>query len=400
MTHDSGNAMIYGSTSTITLSSYGQQQPTPIYLQHGDQITVPSISMIHNNRKRSSSQSSNCNSNNIEPNSLQQPRPIRPYSSSSTASVSVTSDLQQHNKQRSDSFSVASPTGSTGCKRSKLNRDLLTDDEKRVNHIASEQKRRNTIRMGFKEMTEIIPTLKNINNSKSTILFKAVEYIKHLDKRNRLLREKITSLQMRMKVEGRMAEHQTNYYRNGNSTNTERYNKVFGVKHHHHYSSNNQSITSSAPVATANNFAHLPAHTVSALLAHKNQQRQLEELQEQLRVQQQLLAKHNIITPQPQQSKKQESNTATKEDAAFFRHQQQLQPETKDIAKSKEQHHYHSISIPSSRSSNCEENESQHAVSFPSTASFIVPQDPNEQSHTSIMLPNSTKRPWHHSNDD
>ncbi|OAD04423.1 helix-loop-helix DNA-binding domain-containing transcription factor, partial [Mucor lusitanicus CBS 277.49] len=69
------------------------------------------------------------------------------------------------------------------------NRDILTDDEKRVNHIASEQKRRNTIRLGFKELTDIIPTLKNINNSKSTILFKAVEYIKHLDKRNRGLRE-------------------------------------------------------------------------------------------------------------------------------------------------------------------------------------------------------------------
>lgn len=400
MTHDSNNAMIYGSTSTITLPSYGQQQPTPIYLQHGDQITVPSISMIHSNRKRSSSQSSNSNSNsnNIDSNTLQQPRPIRPYNSSSTASVSTTSNLQQHNRQRCDSFSVASPTG---CKRAKLNRDLLTDDEKRVNHIASEQKRRNTIRMGFKEMTEIIPTLKNINNSKSTILFKAVEYIKHLDKRNRLLREKITSLQMRMKVEGRMAEHQTSYYRNSNSTNTERYNKVFGVKHHHHhYSSDNRNVSSSAPVVTGNSFAHLPAHTVSALLAHKNQQRQLQELQEQLRVQQQLLAKHNIITPQPLHSKKQESNTASKDDAAFYRQQQQLLPDNKDSAKSKERHHYHSISIPSSRSSNCEEIDNQHIMSFPSTASFIVPQDPNEQSHTSIMPPNTTKRPWHQSNDD
>ncbi|KAI8876543.1 hypothetical protein K501DRAFT_160622, partial [Backusella circina FSU 941] len=68
-------------------------------------------------------------------------------------------------------------------------KDLLSEDEKRLNHIASEQKRRNTIRSGFKELTEIIPTLKNINNSKSTILFKAVEYIKHLDRRNRGLRE-------------------------------------------------------------------------------------------------------------------------------------------------------------------------------------------------------------------
>ncbi|KAI8881177.1 hypothetical protein K501DRAFT_162215, partial [Backusella circina FSU 941] len=73
----------------------------------------------------------------------------------------------------------------------------LTDDEKRANHIVSEQKRRNAIRTGFKDLTEIVPTLKNINNSKSTILFKAVEYIRHLDKRNRGLKEKISSLRVR-----------------------------------------------------------------------------------------------------------------------------------------------------------------------------------------------------------
>jgi len=61
-------------------------------------------------------------------------------------------------------------------------KELLTEEEKRANHIASEQKRRNTIRAGFKELTDIIPTLKNVNNSKSTILFKAVDYIKYLEK--------------------------------------------------------------------------------------------------------------------------------------------------------------------------------------------------------------------------
>ncbi|PKB96047.1 hypothetical protein RhiirA5_243966, partial [Rhizophagus irregularis] len=64
-------------------------------------------------------------------------------------------------------------------------KELLTEEEKRANHIASEQKRRNTIRAGFKELTDIIPTLKNVNNSKSTILFKAVDYIKYLERRNR-----------------------------------------------------------------------------------------------------------------------------------------------------------------------------------------------------------------------
>ncbi|KAK3836610.1 MAG: Myc-type, basic helix-loop-helix domain-containing protein, partial [Linnemannia elongata] len=69
-------------------------------------------------------------------------------------------------------------------------KELLTEEEKRANHIASEQKRRNTIRNGFKDMTDIIPDLKDVNSSKSTILFKAVDFIKYLERRNRILQEK------------------------------------------------------------------------------------------------------------------------------------------------------------------------------------------------------------------
>ncbi|CAJ0762677.1 19124_t:CDS:2, partial [Entrophospora sp. SA101] len=78
----------------------------------------------------------------------------------------------------------------------KPHKELLTEEEKRANHIASEQKRRNTIRAGFKELTDIIPTLKNVNNSKSTILFKAIGYIKHLERRNRNLKERAGLLEM------------------------------------------------------------------------------------------------------------------------------------------------------------------------------------------------------------
>jgi hypothetical protein len=133
------------------------------------------------------------------------------------------------------------------------NRELLSDDQKRANHIASEQKRRNTIRGGFKELTEIIPTLKNINNSKSTILFKSVDYIKQLDKRNKSLKERLALLQARVqqKAQKKLLQQQQQQQQ-------------------------------------------LPPNAVAALLVHKNQQKQLELLQEQLRVQQALLTKHNI----------------------------------------------------------------------------------------------------------
>lgn len=140
------------------------------------------------------------------------------------------------------------------------NRELLSDDQKRANHIASEQKRRNTIRGGFKELTEIIPTLKNISNSKSTILFKSVDYIRQLEKRNKSLRERLSSLQTRL-------QH--------------KHHRAHPKKHH-------------SPAYHPEDRSQLPPSAVAALMAHKNQQKQLEALQEQLRVQQALLAKHNI----------------------------------------------------------------------------------------------------------
>ena len=74
----------------------------------------------------------------------------------------------------------------------------LSKDERRANHIASEQKRRQNIKNGFQQMTELIPSLKNMPHSKSTILFKAADYIKHCEKRNKGLRERLRQLQQRL----------------------------------------------------------------------------------------------------------------------------------------------------------------------------------------------------------
>ncbi|KAG2198642.1 hypothetical protein INT47_001781 [Mucor saturninus] len=247
---------------------------SPIYLQHGDQITAPTTF-----RRKASAP--------ITANNYQ---PIRP------------SPVQRHR-----SLTSVLPV-------KKINRDLLSDNEKRINHIASEQKRRNTIRLGFKDLTDIIPTLKNINNSKSTILFKAVDYMKHLDRRNRTLLEKLSALQARSR-----AHAHTMQQKKARSSNSQRYKQVFGVQHQQHHHQQPQQ--------------ELPAHTINALIAHKDQQRQLQELQDQLRVQQQLLKKHNIIP----------SSNASQ---------------------------YNSISIPSSASSHSDEHESQ-------------------------LYTHSTKRPWH-----
>ncbi|KAF9275368.1 hypothetical protein BGZ68_010842 [Mortierella alpina] len=103
-----------------------------------------------------------------------------------------------HDVSSSSPTSAAATSATT---KRKPYKELLTEEEKRANHIASEQKRRNTIRNGFKDMTDIIPDLKDVNSSKSTILFKAVDFIKYLERRNQILQEKAQLLETRLSMQ-------------------------------------------------------------------------------------------------------------------------------------------------------------------------------------------------------
>ncbi|KAF9971691.1 hypothetical protein BGZ73_005264, partial [Actinomortierella ambigua] len=105
-------------------------------------------------------------------------------------------------EENDDDLTISSKLGPTTAKR-KPYKELLTEEEKRANHIASEQKRRNTIRNGFKDMTEIIPELRDVNSSKSTILFKAVDFIKQLERQNRILQDKASRLESRLEMRNR-----------------------------------------------------------------------------------------------------------------------------------------------------------------------------------------------------
>lgn len=74
--------------------------------------------------------------------------------------------------------------GSKGRKRaSKLS--VLSEDEKKAHHIASEQKRRENIRSEFDNIVSLTPTL-NVteNRSELNILTKSADYIDHLKEEN------------------------------------------------------------------------------------------------------------------------------------------------------------------------------------------------------------------------
>ncbi|KAJ1722977.1 Transcription factor [Coemansia erecta] len=94
----------------------------------------------------------------------------------------TTSDSQQQPQQQIQPQQL----GGSSAKKPRVTRitkkkgELLTEDEKKANHIASEQKRRQNIRTGYDQLIQIVPTLTPSQRSEALILQKTVEYIKYL----------------------------------------------------------------------------------------------------------------------------------------------------------------------------------------------------------------------------
>lgn len=66
----------------------------------------------------------------------------------------------------------------------------LTEQEKKNNHIASEQKRRAAIREGFDRLTELVPGLTGQGRSEGMVLRKTVDFIHvKLQERQELIEE-------------------------------------------------------------------------------------------------------------------------------------------------------------------------------------------------------------------
>ncbi|KAJ1727016.1 Transcription factor [Coemansia biformis] len=72
--------------------------------------------------------------------------------------------------------------------------ELLSEEEKKANHIASEQKRRQNIRTGYDQLIQIVPTLTPSQRSEALILQKTVEYIKYLLMEREILEGQLTDI--------------------------------------------------------------------------------------------------------------------------------------------------------------------------------------------------------------
>ncbi|KAF9923015.1 hypothetical protein FBU30_006871 [Linnemannia zychae] len=76
--------------------------------------------------------------------------------------------------------------------------ELLTEAEKKANHIASEQKRRQNIRIGFDSLVEIVPTLSECQRSEALILQKSVDYIQRLLDQKSELKNRVRDLRVNL----------------------------------------------------------------------------------------------------------------------------------------------------------------------------------------------------------
>lgn len=76
----------------------------------------------------------------------------------------------------------------------KAAKENLTEEQKRTNHILSEQKRRNLIRQGFDELCALVPGLRGGGFSKSAMLTQSADWLEEVLHGNAILRKQLAEL--------------------------------------------------------------------------------------------------------------------------------------------------------------------------------------------------------------
>ncbi|KAF3923825.1 hypothetical protein ABW21_db0203238 [Orbilia brochopaga] len=101
-------------------------------------------------------------------------------------------------RRRRDTDAGGSGAGSSGeeigADGKRSDRPRLTEEEKKNNHIASEQKRRMAIRDGFDRLTELVPGIEGQGRSESIVLRKTVDYMRKVIEDRRHLISQVQDL--------------------------------------------------------------------------------------------------------------------------------------------------------------------------------------------------------------
>ena len=117
-----------------------------------------------------------------------------PLDSSGARSKLTRSAATRLNAASQNSLANGSPPAISRLGEQKSNRENLSESQKRTNHIASEQKRRDLIKQGFDDLCELIPELKGGGSSKSAMLAQAASWLEDLIRGNEALRRQLAEL--------------------------------------------------------------------------------------------------------------------------------------------------------------------------------------------------------------
>ncbi|EAW18790.1 basic helix-loop-helix domain-containing protein [Aspergillus fischeri NRRL 181] len=93
--------------------------------------------------------------------------------------------------RRTSNDTIRKPKLQQGAKAAREN---LTEEQKRNNHILSEQKRRNLIRQGFDDLCSLVPGLKGGGFSKSAMLTQAADWLEDILRGNEILKAQLAEL--------------------------------------------------------------------------------------------------------------------------------------------------------------------------------------------------------------
>lgn len=125
------------------------------------------------------------------------------YPSDDSASHKAGSGIRRKRNPSETMDSPSPPGGQTNGKRrkssgkgasSKSARENLSEEQKRENHIKSEQKRRTLIKQGFIDMEALVPGMKGGGFSKATMLTMATEWLETMMRGNEQLKEQLRAM--------------------------------------------------------------------------------------------------------------------------------------------------------------------------------------------------------------
>ncbi|KAG0070832.1 hypothetical protein BGZ89_012331 [Linnemannia elongata] len=183
MSMDSSSSLVVKSPHRSSRDGFDPMQGTPRKKGKSDSISKLGLSPSQQNAL------ANGNSNDI--NQFKE-ESVEVESKQEAASPSPSIRQQHDSVSPAPSQSTPAPT-KAGTK--KPPHELLTEAEKKANHIASEQKRRQNIRVGFDSLVEIVPTLSDCHRSEAVILQKSVDYIHRLLNQKNELKSRVRELQ-------------------------------------------------------------------------------------------------------------------------------------------------------------------------------------------------------------